>query len=172
MTFANTRFGQTSSPSQFLYELAGQETHRYIWTNPEEGGADERLPLPSNRERQRLIEGALPEQPAVQSPKMASRPHPSLPSLRGREGWGLARNRSTAPPDKQQAQMDRNNADGAPLRHGLSWSADEDDRLRTAFQAGDPIAVIASAHERKIGAITARLVRLGLISEDGVVEPG
>jgi hypothetical protein len=66
--------------------------------------------------------------------------------------------------------MDGNNADGAPLRHGLSWSADEDDRLRTAFQAGDPIAVIASAHERKIGAITARLVRLGLISEDGVVE--
>jgi len=169
-TFANMRFGQTSSPSQFLYELAGEERRHWVWTDPQANGADERLPLLSDRERQRPIERSLPEQPAVQSPKMASRPHPSLPSLRGREGWGLARHRRTAPPDKQQAQMDRNNADRAPLRHGLSWSADEDDRLRTAFQAGDPIAVIASAHERKIGAITARLVRLGLISEDGVVE--
>jgi len=68
--------------------------------------------------------------------------------------------------------MGRNNAAGAPVRHGLSWSADEDERLRAAFQAGDAIAAIASAHKRKIGAITARLVRLGLISEDGVVEPG
>jgi hypothetical protein len=84
--------------------------------------------------------------------------------------WGLSRNHCTAPPDKQQAQMDRNNAAGAPLRHGLSWSAAEDDRLCAAFQAGDAIAAIASAHERKIGAITARLIRLGLISEDGVVE--
>jgi DNA helicase-2/ATP-dependent DNA helicase PcrA len=169
MTFAKMRFGQTSSPSQFLYELAGEEKRGYIWTNPEEGGADERLPLLSNRERQRVIEGLLQAQPAVQSPKAASSPHPSLPRSQGREGWGLSRHRRTAPPDQQQAQMNRNNAAGAPPRHGLSWSADEDDRLRAAFQAGDPIAVIASAHERKIGAITARLVRLGLISEDGVV---
>src|SRR5258708_9658829 len=60
MTFANMRFGHTSSPSQFLYELAGKERHSYIWTNPEESGADERLPLLSNRERHRLIEGPPP----------------------------------------------------------------------------------------------------------------
>jgi len=153
MTFANTRFGQTSSPSQFLYELAGKERHCYIWTNPQESGADERLPLLSNRERQRLIEGPPPEQLAAQSPKLAS-------------------NRRAASPDKEEAQIERNNAAGAPPRHGLSWSAAEDDRLRAAFEAGDAIAAIASAHERKIGAITARLVRLGLISEDGVVEAG
>jgi hypothetical protein len=80
--------------------------------------------------------------------------------------------RRGAPADKQQAQMARNNADGAPLRHGLSWSAGEDERLRAAFQAGEAIAAIADTHERKIGAITARLVRLGLITEDGVVQPG
>jgi hypothetical protein len=68
--------------------------------------------------------------------------------------------------------MVRNNADGFPLRHGFSWSADEDDQLRAAFQAGEAIAAIAAHHGRKIGAITARLVRLGLITEDGVVEPG
>ncbi len=160
-TFANMRFGQTSSPSQFLYELAGEERRHWVWTDPQANGADERLPLLSDRERQGLIERSLPEQRAAQSPKRLNK-HSDQPS----------RNR-TAPPDKQQAQMERNNAAGAPARHGLSWSADEDDRLRAAFQAGDAIAAIASAHERKIGAITARLVRLGLISEDGVVvEPG
>ena len=65
--------------------------------------------------------------------------------------------RRGAPADKQQAQMARNNADGAPLRHGLSWSAGEDERLRAAFQAGEAIAAIAAAHERKTGAVTARL---------------
>jgi hypothetical protein len=55
---------------------------------------------------------------------------------------------------------------------GIKASADEDDRLRAAFQAGEAIAAIAAIHERKIGAITARLVRLGLITEDGVVQPG
>jgi ATP-dependent exoDNAse (exonuclease V) beta subunit len=172
MTFAKMRFGHTSSPSQFLYELAGKETRGYIWTNPEEGGADERLPLLSNRERQRVIEGPSPAQPAAQSPKMTSSPRSSLPGSRGQEEWGLSRNHRAAPPDKLQAQTRGNNAAGAPLRHGLSWSAAEDDRLCAAFHAGDAIAAIASAHERKIGAITARLVRLGLISEDGVVEPG
>jgi len=130
------RFGQTSSPSQFLYELAGEERRYWLWTDPQANGADERLPLLSDRERQRLIERSLPQHRPAQSPKRL------------------------------------NNPAGAPGRHGLSWSADEDDRLRAAFQAGDAIAAIASAHERKIGAITARLVRLGLISEDGVVDPG
>jgi hypothetical protein len=149
ITFADMRFGQTSSPSQFLYELARKERHCYVWTNPEESGADQRLPLLSNRERQRLIEGPSPGQPAAPSP-----------------------NRRAAPPDKQQAQVGTNNVAAAPLRHGLSWSAAEDDQLRVAFHAGDAIAAIASAHERKIGAITARLVRLGLISEDGVIASG
>jgi hypothetical protein len=71
----------------------------------------------SDRERQRLIEGLLPKQPASMSDQ-------------GSNKHSKRRSSSHAvPADKQQAQMDRNNADGAPLRHGLSWSADEDDRL-------------------------------------------
>jgi ATP-dependent DNA helicase UvrD/PcrA len=167
MTFANLRFGQPSSPSQFLYELAGEERRHWVWTGPEANSADERLPLLSDRERQSLLEGPRQEQRAAKSPKGLSRIHPSVPSLRA-----SSPNRRAAPAERQQAQTDRNNAAGAPLRHGLSWSADEDDRLRAAFQAGGAIAAIASAHERKTGAITARLVRLGLISEDGVIEEG
>ena len=68
--------------------------------------------------------------------------------------------------------MARDNAEGSPLRHGLSWSVDEDDQLRAAFQKGEAIAAIAATHERKIGAIMARLVLFGLITEDGVVLPG
>ena len=67
--------------------------------------------------------------------------------------------------------MARNTADGAPLRHGLAWNADEDEALRGEFRGGEAIAAIAATHERKISAITARLVRLGLITEDGVVLP-
>jgi hypothetical protein len=66
--------------------------------------------------------------------------------------------------------MARNTHDGKPARHGLPWAGDEDDRLRAAFDAGDAIAAIATAHQRKISAITARLIRLGLITEDGIVE--
>jgi DNA helicase-2/ATP-dependent DNA helicase PcrA len=160
-TFANMRFGQTSSPSQFLYELAGEERRHWVWTDPQANGADDRLPLLSDRERQRLIERSLPEQRAAQSPKGLNK-----------HSDRFSRDGCATPLDKQQPQMDRNNAAGAPVRHGLSWSADEDDRLRAAFRAGDAITAIASAHERKTGAITARLIRLGLISEDGVVEPG
>jgi DNA helicase-2/ATP-dependent DNA helicase PcrA len=159
LTFANMRFGETSVPSQFLYELVGKERHRCVWTNPQANGTDECLPLLSDRERQRLIGG--PKQPVMVSDKGANK-HSNRRS----------NSRRGAPADKQQAHMARNDADGAPLRHGLSWSAGEDERLRAAFQAGEAIAAIAATHERKIGAITARLVRLGLITEDGVVQPG
>jgi DNA helicase-2/ATP-dependent DNA helicase PcrA len=165
MTFANTRFGQTSSPSQFLYELAGDGKRHWVWTGPEANGSDERLPLLSDRERQRLLEGPLP----VQLPKRLSSSHASPSNSPDRKALGRSANGRGLRTDRQQAQMERNNAAGAPLRHGLSWSPDEDDRLRAAFQTGAAIAAIASAHQRKIGAITARLVRLGLISEDGVV---
>jgi DNA helicase-2/ATP-dependent DNA helicase PcrA len=161
LTFADMRFGQTSWPSQFLYELAGHERHYCVWTDAHANGADERLPLLSDRERQRLIEGRPPKQPPMESDKRPVK-----------RSDGRARNRRAAPADKQQAQMDRNNANGVPLRHGLSWTTDEDNRLRAAFHAGEAIAAIATAHERKIGAITARLIKLGLITEDGVVEPG
>jgi len=159
LTFADRRFGQTSSPSQFLYELAGTERRHLAWTDSEASSADERLPLLSDRERQRLIESARPKPPATKADNRSSER-----SVR------RSKSRSAVPDDKQQMPMARNAADGAPLRHGVSWSADEDDRLRGAFQAGEAITAIASAHERKIAAITARLIKLGLITEDGVVQ--
>ncbi len=159
LTFASTRFGETSLPSQFLYELAGKKVRHCVWTGPQANGADERLPLLSDRERQRLVEDVRPK-PSAAEPVSGSKRSDRRSGARG------------APADKQQAQIARNKAEGAPLRHGLSWSADEDALLCAAFQAGQVIAAIAAAHARKVAAITARLIRLGLITEDGVVTEG
>jgi ATP-dependent exoDNAse (exonuclease V) beta subunit len=161
LTFAHLRFGQTSLPSQFLYELVWKKLRHCVWTGPQASGADERLPLLSDGERQRLSEGSPPGQPVTESDKRPGK-HPDRSSRR----------RRAALADRQPAQMAQNKVDGPPLRHGVSWSADEDDRLRAAFRAGDAIVAIAASHERKVAAITARLVRLGLITEDGVVQPG
>lgn len=46
---------------------------------------------------------------------------------------------------------------------GASWSPKEEQQLRTAFVAHTPIPKIAADHGRTQGAITARLVKLGLI---------
>ena len=62
--------------------------------------------------------------------------------------------------------MAKNKNAGAPVRHGVAWSAEEDDRLRTLFVAGKAIAALAEAHQRKRGAITSRLVKLGLLERD------
>jgi hypothetical protein len=61
--------------------------------------------------------------------------------------------------------------EGAPQRPidpnrpkiGASWSPEEEQQLRDAFAAHKPIPEIAAAHGRTQGAITARLVKLGLI---------
>jgi hypothetical protein len=47
---------------------------------------------------------------------------------------------------------------------GRPWSPTEDALLTQAHQAGMAIAELARAHERTPGAITARLVKLGLIA--------
>ena len=46
---------------------------------------------------------------------------------------------------------------------GRPWSPSEDGLLTQAHQAGMTIAELSRAHERTPGAITARLVKLGLI---------
>jgi ATP-dependent DNA helicase UvrD/PcrA len=160
LTFATKRFGQTSRPSQFLSELVGRGLPHCVWTHAHERNADERVPLLSDRERQRLIEASLPKQPAREPEKAASKRSRKRPE-------------NGAPPlDKEQAQAARNKADGRPLRHGVSWSADEDARLRAEFEAGEATAAIAAAHGRGQGAILARLIRLGLITEDGLIVSG
>jgi ATP-dependent exoDNAse (exonuclease V) beta subunit len=127
LTYVNLRFGQSSSPSRFLRELAGPERRYCIWTGPRADGADERLPLLSSRERRRLNARMSAQPSAGQRPAGAN--------------------------------------DGVPARHGHAWSAEEDDRLRAMFLKGEAIVDIAGAHQRKQGAITSRLVKLGLIEE-------
>jgi DNA helicase-2/ATP-dependent DNA helicase PcrA len=72
---------------------------------------------------------------------------------------------------RQRDRLTRNEQDGFPSRHGLSWSADEDARLHASFLAGDAIATIARAHQRKRGAIRSRLVKLGLMTPDVGPQP-
>ena len=44
-----------------------------------------------------------------------------------------------------------------PARHGLPWSADEENELRKEVQEGLTFAEIASNHERSLGAIQQRV---------------
>jgi len=59
-----------------------------------------------------------------------------------------------------------------PERHGLAWSAAEEQQLYDAFVAGKPIAECAVIHQRKPGGIRGCLQKLGLLDADGnVVSP-
>ena len=155
LTYANKRFGFPSSPSQFLRELAGNERRECVWTGTEDKGANDRLPLFSNHERELLLQGPLPTQPLRPALTPDTTPRAKRPRA--------------SPAEKEQARVERNRAESRPLRQGVAWSEDEDNRLRAAFAGGQRIAAIATAHERTRGAITSRLMRLGLITEDGVV---
>jgi DNA helicase-2/ATP-dependent DNA helicase PcrA len=159
LTYADVRYGQDSMPSQFLHELAGKQPRLCVWTGPRAEGTDGRLPLLSNRERQRLVDGLLPE-----PERFARRREPLRREKRGKrkvDSAALASKRAA----KERDRLIKNKMDGAPARHGVAWSADEDDRLRAMFLSGETIAAMAGTHQRKNGAITARLIKLGLISE-------
>ena len=52
------------------------------------------------------------------------------------------------------------------------WSADEEDRLRAAWAAGEPVARIAADHGRTVNAIQSRLLKLGLVTMDHPDAPG
>jgi DNA helicase-2/ATP-dependent DNA helicase PcrA len=163
LTYANERYGQDASPSQFLHELAGRHPRLCVWTGPRADGSDERLPLLSGRERERLAEGLPPEPerpPAGQQPARRGKRR-----KRERDPAARERRREAA----EQSRMARNKIDGVPARQGVAWSAEEDGRLRAMFQGGEAIAAMANAHQRTRGAITSRLVKLGLISEYGEV---
>jgi hypothetical protein len=56
-----------------------------------------------------------------------------------------------------------NPADPDKPKAGGQWSPEEEQQLRDAFVARKPIGEISKTHGRTTGAITARLMKLGLI---------
>jgi len=50
-----------------------------------------------------------------------------------------------------------------PAAAGQPWTADEDERLKTEYRSAATIRALAELHARTRGAISARLVRLGLV---------
>lgn len=65
--------------------------------------------------------------------------------------------------EKTAKRTERDNA--LPSNAGHSWTESEDTELLANFDAENPIKVIAEKHQRPLGAIAARLVRLGRIKE-------
>ena len=57
-------------------------------------------------------------------------------------------------------------------RAGGPWTPEEEQRLRDAYAAHKPIPEIAVDHGRTPGAITARLVKLGLIEDNATNRAG
>ena len=55
---------------------------------------------------------------------------------------------------------------------GRGWSPEEEQQLRDAFAAHQPIHEIAAARGRTTGAINSRLMRLGLITETATHRTG
>jgi hypothetical protein len=55
---------------------------------------------------------------------------------------------------------------------GANWTSEEEQQLRDGFAAHKPIPELATAHGRTVGAITARLVKLGLIEDNPMNRAG
>jgi hypothetical protein len=60
------------------------------------------------------------------------------------------------------SRTDRRRTAGAP-RLGERWTAEEDDELREEHAAGRSLPAMAAAHQRNLGGIRSRLVKLGLL---------
>jgi hypothetical protein len=58
--------------------------------------------------------------------------------------------------ERRRAQM--------PAKTGEPWSEEEDRKLLAAFDAGRALQELASAHERTMGAVRARLLKYGRIN--------
>ena len=58
--------------------------------------------------------------------------------------------------DRRKAQM--------PAKTGEPWSEDEDRKLLASFDAGRALQELATAHERTMGAVRARLLKYGRIN--------
>lgn len=89
LTYSAERYGEKSRPSPFLFEIGGKEQRHCIWTGPRSPGANERLPLTTASERQRLIRNASR---SVSGAK--SSPGPSSQAQSVRKPWTTEGDRS------------------------------------------------------------------------------
>jgi len=78
--------------------------------------------------------------------------------------------RSTAGAPREKSP--RRPVDPNKPKAGGPWSPEEEQQLRDAFAAHKPIPEIAAAHGRTPGAITARLVKIGLLDPSAADHPG
>lgn len=69
----------------------------------------------------------------------------SIPALESRLKW-----------IQRQAQL--------PANAGKPWLSEEEDSLTVGFDNGDDIDTLANRHQRTIGSITSRLIKIGKIS--------
>lgn len=53
-----------------------------------------------------------------------------------------------------------------PENVGIGWTTKEEEQLRSAFTAKEPLTSIAARHGRTLRAIEARLERMGLITSE------
>ena len=65
--------------------------------------------------------------------------------------------------DRAAKRAERDNS--LPGNAGRSWSDEEDKELLALFDSGAPVKSIAAKHGRTLGAIAARLVRLGRVKD-------
>ena len=49
----------------------------------------------------------------------------------------------------------------SPANAGTPWREEEDHQLGASFDQGSPVAHLAKSHQRTVGAITSRLIRIG-----------
>jgi hypothetical protein len=73
--------------------------------------------------------------------------------------------------ERQRPAETRERKATGPSRAGTPWSQAEDESLREAYVKGRTVKELAVEHERTDGAISSRLVRLGLIAPSAAEPP-
>ena len=70
LTFAAERYGESTIPSPFLFEVAGRNNQHCVWSGPRANRADERLPLLAEGE----TPGRMERRAATTAPRAAASP--------------------------------------------------------------------------------------------------
>jgi 5-methylcytosine-specific restriction endonuclease McrA len=74
--------------------------------------------------------------------------------------------RETAAPNQPKI-IDPTPLDVTPENHGMQWTEKEEKQLISRYNQKMSIEMIAQKHKRGLGAISARLVKLGQLQEEG-----